>query len=175
MCEVVSCDANATADKPPAELTSLIPPDQRCDEPLPPYKITPPVYRGHFIDTCPQIDAVRHRHSYITLRPRDARGVLRWACLCNVCLCVRPLAYFNKSSVVAETGDRCHNRHRPKRGRGLLCPFRGELRPRLIQCGPGRGLLPYQVASSSIQPFGHNRHEPKTRGCAPFSESCDPI
>jgi len=40
--------------------------------------------------------------------------------------------------------------------------------PRLIQCGLGRGLLLYQVASSSIQPFGHNRHEPKTVGCAPF-------
>ena len=32
----------------------------------------------------------------------------------------------NKSSAVAEIGDRGHNRHGPKRG-GLLCPFRGEL------------------------------------------------
>ena len=47
------------------------------------------------------------------------------------------------------------------RKEGLLCPFRGELGPRLIQCGLGRGLLPYQVASSSIQPFGYNRHGPK--------------
>jgi len=38
----------------------------------------------------------------------------------------------------------------------------------LTQCGLGRDLLPYQVASSSIQPFGHNRHEPKAEGCAPF-------
>jgi len=38
---------------------------------------------------------------------------------------------------------------------------RGELGPRLTQCGLGRGLLPYQVASSSIRPFGHNRHGPK--------------
>jgi len=30
----------------------------------------------------------------------------------------------NKSSAVAEMGDRGHNRHGPKRG-GLLCPFRG--------------------------------------------------
>jgi len=30
----------------------------------------------------------------------------------------------NKSSVVADMGDRGHNRHGPKRG-GLLCPFRG--------------------------------------------------
>jgi len=58
-------------------------------------------------------------------------------------------------------GDCGHNRHRPKRRGGLLCPFRRDLGPRLIQCGLGRGLLPYQVASSSIQPFGHNRHGPK--------------
>jgi len=38
----------------------------------------------------------------------------------------------------------------------------------LIQCGLCRGLLPYQVVSSCIQPFGHNRHEPKTRGLCPF-------
>ena len=31
----------------------------------------------------------------------------------------------NKSSAVAEMGDRGHNSHGPKRG-GLVCPFRGE-------------------------------------------------
>jgi len=41
----------------------------------------------------------------------------------------------------------------------------GELGPRLTQCGLGRGPLPYQVASSSIQPIGNNRHGPKTGGC----------
>jgi len=30
------------------------------------------------------------------------------------------------------------------------------------QCGLGRGLPLYQVASWSIQPFGHNRHGPKS-------------
>jgi len=68
-------------------------------------------------------------------------------------------------------GDRGHNRHGPKR-RGLLCPFSGELGPRLIQCDLCWGLLPYQlVASSSIQPFGHNRHGPKIewRWVCPFS------
>jgi len=69
-------------------------------------------------------------------------------------------------------GDRRHNRHGPKRGGS---PFAGELGPRQIQCGVGRGLLLYQVASSSIQPFGHNRHEPKTGGCAPLrGRNCDP-
>jgi len=58
---------------------------------------------------------------------------------------------------------------------GVLCPVRGELGPRLLQCGLGRGLHPYQVAFSSIQPFGDKRHEPKTEGCALLGESCDPI
>ena len=38
----------------------------------------------------------------------------------------------------------------------MLCPFRGALGTRLIQCCLRRCLLPYKVASSSIQPFGHN-------------------
>jgi len=73
-----------------------------------------------------------------------------------------------KSSAVAEMGDRGHNSHEPKRG-GLLCSFRGgELGPRLTQCGLGRGLLPYQVASSSIQAFGHNTHGSKIGWGVPF-------
>ena len=49
-------------------------------------------------------------------------------------------------------GDRGHNSHGPKRG-GCWAPFAGAgTRP--VQCGLGRGLLPYQAASSSIQPFG---------------------
>jgi len=39
--------------------------------------------------------------------------------------------------------------------------FVGELRSHLIQCGMGRGLSPYQMASSSIQPFSYNRHGPR--------------
>ena len=39
---------------------------------------------------------------------------------------------------------------------GTAVPLsQGELSPRLTQCDLGRDLLPYQVASSSIQPFGH--------------------
>jgi len=76
----------------------------------------------------------------------------------------------DKSSAAAEMGDRPHNRHGPTRGVGLLCPFRGEIGPRPIQCGLGRGLLPYQVESSSIQPSGHNSQGPKIGwgGCAFF-------
>jgi len=64
---------------------------------------------------------------------------------------------FNKSSAVAEMGDRGHNRHGPKRG-GCCAFADSSIGTRLIQSDLGRGLLPYQVASSSIQLFGHNRH-----------------
>ena len=52
----------------------------------------------------------------------------------------------NKSSAVAEMGDRGHNRHDAKTGG--CAPFRcGELRPHLTQRRLGLGLPPYQVAS----------------------------
>ena len=40
--------------------------------------------------------------------------------------------------------------------------------PHLAQCGLGRGLPPYLAASWSIQPFGHNRHGPKSGGVVPL-------
>ena len=36
------------------------------------------------------------------------------------------------------------------------------LGPHLTQYGQSRGLPPYQVASWSIQPFGHKRHGPRS-------------
>jgi len=42
-----------------------------------------------------------------------------------------------------------------KEGGGAV-PLCGALGTRLIQCGLRRGLIPYQVASSSIELFGHN-------------------
>jgi len=62
---------------------------------------------------------------------------------------------------VAEMGDHGHHsRHGPKRGGAavLLSRRDGALSNTMW---PGRGLLPYQVESSSVQPFGHNRHGPK--------------
>jgi len=51
---------------------------------------------------------------------------------------------------------------------GCCAPKAGELGLRLTRCGLGRGLLPYRVASESIQPFCHNRHGPKIgRGALP--------
>jgi len=43
-----------------------------------------------------------------------------------------------------------------RKGGGAAVPISWEAGTPRIQCGLGRGLLPYQVASSSIQPFGHN-------------------
>jgi len=99
------------------------------------------------------------RHLTLLLGPRKVREVLRSSCLWMYIA----LAYLNlnMSSAVAEMGDRCHNRHGPKKGSCCSARLAG---PRLTQCG----LDSYFRASSSIQQFGHNRHEPKTGGCAPF-------
>jgi len=59
-------------------------------------------------------------------------------CLLNPCQPVQNCT--NKSSAVAEMGDRGHNRH------GCCAPFAG-VGPRLLQCGLGRGLLPHQAVS----------------------------
>jgi len=65
----------------------------------------------------------------------------------NVALCLVP--NINKSSAVAEMGDRGHNRHRPKRGAVLLSRSAGN--PSNTMWFARRSILPYQVASSSIQ------------------------
>jgi len=46
----------------------------------------------------------------------------------------------------------------------------------LTQCSLGQGLPSYQVASWSLQPFGHNRRGPKCKsgGCALFREKLGP-
>jgi len=80
----------------------------------------------------------------------------------------------NKCSAVADMGDRGHNRHGPERGEELLCPFCGGSWPRLTQCGLGRGLLPYQVASSFIQPFATIDMGQKLGSCAPFRGKLGP-
>jgi len=46
----------------------------------------------------------------------------------------------NKSSAIAEMGDQATTDMGLKEG--VLCPFRGALGTRLIQCGLRRGLLP---------------------------------
>jgi len=74
----------------------------------------------------------------------------------NVRLAYMRASMYNKSSAVAEMGDRGHNRHGLNRGgRGRCAPVAESVR------GLGRGLLPYQVVTSPTQPFGHNRHGPK--------------
>jgi len=86
--------------------------------------------------------------------------------------------FFNKSSAVAEIGDRGHNRHGPKSKRPSSPPLLGgELGPHLTQCGLGRGLLPYKWhlhPSSCLATIDMNQ---KLRGCALFlgGGRCDRI
>ena len=55
-----------------------------------------------------------------------------------------------------------------KRGTAVPLLWGGAGSPSNTQCGLGRGLLPYEVVSSSIQSFGDSRHEPKTGGYVPY-------
>ena len=67
----------------------------------------------------------------------------------------------NKSSAVAEMGDRSHNRHGLKRG-GLLCPFREAGTPsNTMWPGPRPTSMPSAILI-------HNRHGPKIWGLRPF-------
>jgi len=75
---------------------------------------------------------------------------------------------WDKISVVAEMGDRCHNRHGPKRGGKAAVPVTQGSWVSVYHSVLGRGLLPYQAASSSIQPFGYNRQQTKNWGLCPF-------
>jgi len=76
--------------------------------------------------------------------------------------------FHNKSSTVAEMGDRLATIDMGRKVGAAVLLFVGELGPHLTQCSLGRGLPLYQVASWSIQPFGHNRHGSKIGGCASF-------
>ena len=70
----------------------------------------------------------------------------------------------NKSSAVAEMGDRLAIIDIDQKEGAAVPLSGGELDPHPTQCGLGRGLPPYQVASWYIQPFDHNRHG----GCPPL-------
>ena len=77
------------------------------------------------------------------------------------------VAVVNKSSVVAKMGDRLATIDMGRK-LGGLCSFCGSC-THLTQCGLCQNLALYQVASWSIQPFGHNKHGPKIcGGSAPF-------
>ena len=53
-------------------------------------------------------------------------------------------------------GDRGPNRHGPKGERGAVPLSRSAGNSSNTMWSARRSILPYQVASSSIQPFGHN-------------------
>jgi len=78
----------------------------------------------------------------------------------------------NKSSAVAEMGDRLTSIDMGWKDAGCCVFFGGELGLHLTQChlGRGLGLPPYQVTSWSTKRFGHKRHGPKIGGCATLGE-----
>jgi len=69
----------------------------------------------------------------------------------------------NKCSAAAEMSDHFAATDMGRKERAAV-PLLRELGPHLTQYGLGRGLPPYQLASCSIQPFGQNRHGPKSAG-----------
>jgi len=82
----------------------------------------------------------------------------------------------NRSSAVAEMGDRLATIDMGRKVRVLLCPFSGGS-GYLTQCRLGRDLPPYQLPSEIlIHPvvWLYNRHGPKIGGCAPFGGELDP-
>jgi len=90
----------------------------------------------------------------------------RWRqCTPHACTLPQPGKYNNSAAV--DMGDRLATIDMGRK-LGVVPPFgRGELGPYLAQCGLGRGLPPYRVASWSMQPFGHSRLGPKM-GSVPF-------
>jgi len=60
----------------------------------------------------------------------------------------------NRSSAAAEMGDRLATIDMGRKVGGYCALSVGQLGPHLTECR--LGLPPYQVASWSIQPFGHN-------------------
>ena len=69
---------------------------------------------------------------------------------------VTPTPMSHKSSAVAEMGDRLATKGMGRKWGEAAVGAGSPLGPHLTQCGLGRGLPLYQVASWSIQPFGHN-------------------
>jgi len=69
----------------------------------------------------------------------------------------REITEINKSSAVAEMGDRLATVGMGRKWEGAAVGgWVPTGSPSIIQCGLGQGLPLYQVASWSIQPFGHD-------------------
>jgi len=85
---------------------------------------------------------------------------------------IASIIYSNKSWATEEMGERFAiiDKHWKLGARALLG---GSWAPSNTML-PGRVLPPYQVASWSIQLFGHNRHGLKIGGCAPFRREMGP-
>jgi len=78
-----------------------------------------------------------------------------------------------RCSAVAEMGDRLATIDMDRK-LGAVPLLGGKRGPHVTQCGLGQGLPSYQVASSSIQPFSHNRHGPKFGRLCPLGVELGP-
>jgi len=81
------------------------------------------------------------------------------------------------SSAVAEMGHCGHNRHGPKKGTAVRCPFREELGPRQCNVAAACSAEVYTSVPSGV--FIHPavwpcQHEPKTGGCALLGGAATP-
>ena len=81
-------------------------------------------WKGEYPLTKNPIPLGHSNFAYRSFVPRHFRGLTQ-CCrrLSPVKLCIKRAVGKNKSSAVAEMGDRGHSRHGPKRGGGLLCPL----------------------------------------------------
>ena len=83
-------------------------------------------------------------------------------CLCKLTQIVNNVGLSTRAQQQLTWATVCHNRRGPKIGGPVL--LFGGAGPHLTQRCLGQDLPPYQVASWSMQPFGHSRHGPKSGG-----------
>jgi len=81
----------------------------------------------------------------------------------------KPVIILNKSSAVAEMGDHGDNRDGPKRGGWWCAPFTGGAGSLSNIMWPGQRSTSIPSGVIMHPAVWHNRHQPKTGGCAPFS------
>ena len=83
--------------------------------------------------------------------------------------CEEAVMQINKTVVTLQTNAKQTSAQQQQRRVIFSGGGEVELGPHITQCGLGRGLPLYPVASGSIQLYGHNRHGLKIVGdCAPL-------
>ena len=90
-------------------------------------------------------------------RIRELCSYRLYACAASfIVIACAYMMYQQQLNSVAEMGDRLATIDMSPKVGAAVSLYVGDLGPHVTQCGLGRGLPSYQVASRSIQPFGHN-------------------